>query len=468
MANQFVTTNSFRQKIINKRVDPAYKDLSELLTDFRPLTYANNQVTQWYIILNECIYNEDDSNFSIKYTSGSQEIELQKDDDYTLNVTSAVVTFKANLDPHELNNLTAYYRGGGSIIWAEDITDLQKVISTIDTNSVYTDGSNPMTADFLMGSGTYDNPYHSIKNVDTVDGIKLNRHNHTGIQTSGEDINKDYGAPIPTAGIENNAIIESKIASSAVTNSKISNSAVTNNKVSTGTLTADKINAVAIGDGLKRTPTVIDGVTVSNAVLQTNIDNSTITYNNGIMQVPGIINLTGVVLPFAGSGTSVPNGWLLCDGKSYSTSQYARLFAVIGYTYGGSGSTFKVPNFIGKTFWGGSDNDGIENQEIAAGLPNHYHIFGSNGFHSNSGRFVSTNFQNVTGDTVDTLNSRGSIGWNGSGHDSAEFSSSNTFSGCMITTLAKESATSKKSGVYGNNTSTVQPPAIRMKFIIKT
>jgi microcystin-dependent protein len=48
--------------------------------------------------------------------------------------------------------------------------------------------------------------------------------------------------------------------------------------------------------------------------------------------------------------TSLPSAnWLWCDGASYDTSQYATLFSFIGYTYGGSGGTFNVPNFLGKS-----------------------------------------------------------------------------------------------------------------------
>jgi microcystin-dependent protein len=48
--------------------------------------------------------------------------------------------------------------------------------------------------------------------------------------------------------------------------------------------------------------------------------------------------------------TSLPSAnWLWCDGSSYSTSQYATLFSIIGYTYGGSGGNFNVPNFLGKS-----------------------------------------------------------------------------------------------------------------------
>lgn len=60
------------------------------------------------------------------------------------------------------------------------------------------------------------------------------------------------------------------------------------------------------------------------------------------------VNITGEIKPFA--GTSVPTGWLNCNGSTFSTSTYAGLFGVIGYTYGGSGSGPKVPNMSTSTF----------------------------------------------------------------------------------------------------------------------
>ena len=47
--------------------------------------------------------------------------------------------------------------------------------------------------------------------------------------------------------------------------------------------------------------------------------------------------------------SATPLGWLLCDGSQYGTTQYASLFAAIGYTYGGSGSNFNVPDFRGRS-----------------------------------------------------------------------------------------------------------------------
>lgn len=42
--------------------------------------------------------------------------------------------------------------------------------------------------------------------------------------------------------------------------------------------------------------------------------------------------------------STAPTGFLLCNGASLNTTTYARLFAVIGYLYGGSGASFNIPN----------------------------------------------------------------------------------------------------------------------------
>jgi microcystin-dependent protein len=46
---------------------------------------------------------------------------------------------------------------------------------------------------------------------------------------------------------------------------------------------------------------------------------------------------------------TAPSGYLLCDGTEYNNSTYPALAALLGTTYGGTaGSTFKVPNFVGR------------------------------------------------------------------------------------------------------------------------
>src|SRR5271166_2758596 len=54
---------------------------------------------------------------------------------------------------------------------------------------------------------------------------------------------------------------------------------------------------------------------------------------------------SGFILHFPSS--TVPSGFLECNGASVSTTTYANLFAVIGYTYGGSGGSFNVPDLRG-------------------------------------------------------------------------------------------------------------------------
>lgn len=90
---------------------------------------------------------------------------------------------------------------------------------------------------------------------------------------------------------------------------------------------------------------------------------------------------------------SEPTGWLYCDGGSHSTSTYADLFAAIGYTYGGSGSSFSVPDFRGRSpagldNLGGSSasvntasaaddmggEDGVESVQLSSStMPSHSH-----------------------------------------------------------------------------------------------
>jgi len=59
---------------------------------------------------------------------------------------------------------------------------------------------------------------------------------------------------------------------------------------------------------------------------------------------------TGIVVPWGSA--AIPSGFLLCDGQSVSTTTYAALFAVIAYTYGGSGASFNVPDLRDRTICG--------------------------------------------------------------------------------------------------------------------
>lgn len=171
----------------------------------------------------------------------------------------------------------------------------------------------------------------------------------------------------------------------------------------------------------------------------------------GNLAISGIVT-AGVGLPPVGSvtafaGATTPQGWLLCDGSAVSRTDYADLYAVIGDTYGaGDGSTtFNVPNLVDK-FIEGSATAGTEK---TAGLPN---ITGSVGLRA----ITNTSF-------VLLSNESGAIG-----RDVVDYSSYNgVASGSSLTKASDLSVdASKSSAIYGNST-TVQPPAVTMRYIIK-
>jgi microcystin-dependent protein len=59
---------------------------------------------------------------------------------------------------------------------------------------------------------------------------------------------------------------------------------------------------------------------------------------------------SGVALPWFGSASQIPNGWLLCDGSAVSRTLFPNLYTAVGITYGaGDGSTtFNLPDCRGR------------------------------------------------------------------------------------------------------------------------
>lgn len=88
----------------------------------------------------------------------------------------------------------------------------------------------------------------------------------------------------------------------------------------------------------------------------------------------------GCVFPYF--STTAPRGYLYCDGSGYDVTLYADLSNAIGYTFGGSGSTFNVPDLRGRTIFGVNgtsfaaiaDVSGAETHTLVeANVPAHTH-----------------------------------------------------------------------------------------------
>lgn len=73
----------------------------------------------------------------------------------------------------------------------------------------------------------------------------------------------------------------------------------------------------------------------------------------------------GAILPF--SSDTVPNGWLLCDGSSFSTTSYPELFDVIGTTYGyDADRNPKLPDLRGRVAVGKKDATSADDTEFSS------------------------------------------------------------------------------------------------------
>lgn len=165
------------------------------------------------------------------------------------------------------------------------------------------------------------------------------------------------------------------------------------------------------------------------------------TYADLVDPVP-----TGVVLPFGGS--TVPEGFLLCNGAAISRTTYAKLFAAIGTLYGaGDGATtFNLPDLRDR-FAEGAGTYSV-GTAVEAGLPN---IIGS----------------------VKSLMSPTSEAWSVSSYTSGAFTagnvkklSSDIISGSSDTEFDLSFIASLSSSIYGNST-TVQPLSLILNYIIK-
>lgn len=113
-------------------------------------------------------------------------------------------------------------------------------------------------------------------------------------------------------------------------------------------ITAQTMNTVVAAVGSDHVKDIVAGAGIS----ATGTGSVTVT-NTGVLSFNGAAgNITFQGVP---TGTlsmwptvSAPTGYLLCDGSSVSTTTYAALFAVVGYTFGGSGASFTLPNYVNR------------------------------------------------------------------------------------------------------------------------
>lgn len=135
----------------------------------------------------------------------------------------------------------------------------------------------------------------------------------------------------------------------------------------------------------------------------------------------GALVPTGSV--FAMATSTVPSGYLECDGSAVSRTTYADLFATIGTTWGnGNGtSTFNLPNLRGEFVRGWDNGRGVDSGRTFASSqsemvgthnhtindPGHSHAVNINVYQQGSGPNASTDMANRAGNTQSSTSTTG-------------------------------------------------------------
>lgn len=164
-----VNIDKFR-KVINKHIKFDEMNPPEKLE----VVYSD---TGSYAYLDECIADNNPANFKglTESEEGGTWI-LPGDNTYTINYDSALIAFASTFTIP--NTLYAHYWGGGSVIWAEDVTDLQEACNTIHDNALYKDGSVALEGNLNLNG-------HQITNVTSINNVVVQTHKHLGTDVDG-------------------------------------------------------------------------------------------------------------------------------------------------------------------------------------------------------------------------------------------------------------------------------------------
>lgn len=169
--------------------------------------------------------------------------------------------------------------------------------------------------------------------------------------------------------------------------------------------------------------------------------------NNNSYSVP-----IGCIIPF--SGSTIPVGFLLCDGSEVSKIDYADLYAIIADTYGTATDTtkFKLPDLRDRFVQGANGNLGTSKD---AGLPD---LSGQVGYIKSIGD--GAYWQGININTGVFKSSQQTVKTSPTATTAAE---STSHSQPPSTVVFKASDSNP---IYGNS-DTVQPPSVCLSFIIK-
>lgn len=254
-----------------------------------------------YAYLDECIADSDPNNFQGLKESDEGAFITPGDNTYTIDYDSALISFaESYVIP---STLYAYYWGGGSVIWADDVTSLQEACNTIHANALYKDGSVALT-------GNLDANGNRINNVASVNGVSIQNHAHLGTEVDGTvQLGDDSISSISISKVDglNDALNSKQNNLPAYQSGKY----LTNNgsSLSWGNASSRNIgelvqSVLPLNDPKLQllTGTVLSGSTTYKELYNYMLNNSTVTqYNSGVDIVGNLQNSNHVLSGFTNS-----------------------------------------------------------------------------------------------------------------------------------------------------------------------
>jgi microcystin-dependent protein/cytoskeletal protein CcmA (bactofilin family) len=144
------------------------------------------------------------------------------------------------------------------------------------------------------------------------------------------------------------------------------------NEVLTGNLDVSGNQAVTGNARIYGNQVLTGSLDVSGNVTTTQDVHSRSVYTTGNYYLDNYVLIpAGTVIQSA--AINAPAGWLNCDGSLVSRTTYPDLFSAIAYTYGGSDTSFNLPDLRGRACIGAGQGVGLTNRALgsAGGEENH-------------------------------------------------------------------------------------------------
>ncbi len=298
----------------------------------------------------------DGSSIFIRTSSGGSPVD-------TITATGTSVGIN-NINPTQALDVVGKIKVSNGII-VTDTTDSTNLLN----GSIITSGGAAITKNLRVGADLF------VSGLSSVGTIVPNTNNNFDIGTNGSRYRRIYantvGNPDLTTvfigeftGAFNGSVTGTAVKLSSATNFSLTGDVSSNTIAFNGdnggvatfttTLSSDVIsNKTQVFDSLNSDELLVQRIGIGLRKL------SKTTFLSNVATIPA-----GTIISFA--GTTIPNGYLLCDGAEVLIASYPELYAVIGNTYKGPDpylgiATFRLPDLRGRFALGADNmNNGIQ------------------------------------------------------------------------------------------------------------